>query len=400
MNKIKANACYMLMHFAMWSIYSILMTYATNFLGGHGISPSIISVFLGVTAAASCLLQIVSGEMVNRIAKLKMYAVFFGVNAFLAAGCAMMAGGDAVAVVGMVIAATLAQSLPAFSNSVGMAAIAKGAPVNYSIARGLGSISYAASAMFMGSLIEKFGIIAIPVGGLIMTVLLTVSVAWFHVGVEKSLPEDAPTVSGEKQKDNFFAKNPRYSVFLIGAVLLCMSHFLLCTFMEYIITQFHPGELTDAVKGAIASEQGIATSISGYVELPVMFGFAWLAKKIRCDKLLRFAAIMFIAKALGLYLAGSVGLVYAAQATQIVGYGLYAISSVTYAGKVVSGEDAVRAQSYLASTITAGSVIAMSTGGVMCDLLGVKVMLLVSTAAAVAGAAVVFFSTRGTMDEK
>lgn len=403
MKRFSANASYILIHLGMWSVYSVIMSFATNFLGAHGISPSVVSVFLGVTAAASCLLQIVSGELVNRIARLRMYAAFLAVDAALAAGCAFMLGGDAVAVVGMVIAATLAQSLPAFANSVGMDAIAKGAPVNYSIARGVGSIAYAAGAMFMGKLIKAYSIRMVPIGALVLTAVLVGAVLWFHLGVEKKLPESVVRQKAEKQKDNFFKNNPRYSVFLIGAVLLCMSHFLLVTFMEYIITQFHSAELAqaagnpelvDSIKGMIADEQGIATSISGYVELPVMFGFAWLSGKIRCDRLLRFSAIMFTVKALGLLFAGNVGLVYAAQATQIVGYGLYAISSVTYAGKVVADKDAVRAQSYLAATITAGSVIAMSTGGVLCDVLGVKAMILVSTVSAAAGAAIVFFSTR------
>ena len=84
--------------------------------------------------------------------------------------------------------------------------------------------------------------------------------------------------------------------------------------------------------------------------------------------------------------------VYAAQATQIVGYGLYAIASVTYAGQVLGAQEAVQAQSYLAATVSAGSVVAMSIGGVLCQEFGVPVMLLVATGCAL----IVVFSAQKT----
>jgi len=105
---------------------------------------------------------------------------------------------------------------------------------------------------------------------------------------------------------------------------------------------------------------------------------------------------MFLAKTLGLFFAGNPGGVYAAQATQALGYGLYAIASVTYAGQVMGKEEAVRAQSYLAATISAGSVVAMSTGGVLIQMLGVQAMLLVATGCALAGAIVVVLSAQKT----
>ena len=84
--------------------------------------------------------------------------------------------------------------------------------------------------------------------------------------------------------------------------------------------------------------------------------------------------------------------IYLSHATQIVGYGLYAIASVTYAGQVMGKEDAVRAQSYLAGTISIGNVVAMSTGGLM----SVPVMMWVSTACAAIGALVVLVSAKKT----
>ena len=82
--------------------------------------------------------------------------------------------------------------------------------------------------------------------------------------------------------------------------------------------------------------------------------------------------------------------------TQIIGYGLYTISSVNYAGLVVGKGESVRAQSYLGSTSTVGCLLALSTGGVICEHFGAQTMVLVSLAAALIGGVTVAFTAQKT----
>ena len=387
MKKFQANTSYSLIHATMWGMYAIIFAFATNFLAGQGLENYQISIVLGITAAASCVLQVVIGELVSRFPKLKLYMVMLTLGALMMLGLlGMLFNGAVLAIGGICIVLTLLQLVPGLCNSIGMDAIAKGAPATYSIARGMGSLFYALSATFIGVLVDRSGEKMIPLTSMVLGVGLLAGILWFHFRVEKDLQEALPTAAKEKTKDQFLAKNPKFSIFLIGATLLCVSHFLVCTFMKDII---------EAKQGA-STEQGIATGISAFVELPIMFGFALIAKRIRCDVLLRLSAFVFLAKTLGLFIADAPMGVYAAQATQALGYGLYAIASVTYAGKLFGKEEAVRAQSYLAATISAGSVVAMSTGGVMIQLLGVQAMLLVSTACALAGAVIIAFCTQKT----
>lgn len=386
MKKLQANVSYSLIHAGMWGLYAVILGFATNFLRKQGLQDSVISILLGTAAAVSCVLQVAVGELVSRIRKLKLYIVLLVVSGLLLAALAAMMGSNQVlAIIGMVVVCALLQAVPAMGNSIGMDAIAKGAPATYSVARGIGSLIYALSAQVTGTLISNFGEISIPALSAALTVVLAIGVIWFHSCAEKGLAEtEVQNKEEEKKKDNFLRSNPRFALFLVGATLLCMSHFLVCTFMEMIIE----------TKGGGAEEQGTATAISAFVELPIMFGFAFLVKKIRCHQLLRIAAVMFLAKTLGLFFATDPIGVYAAQATQMVGYGLYAIASVTYAGQVLGAKEAVRAQSYLAATVSAGSVVAMSIGGVLCQEFGVPVMLLVATGCALAGALIVVFSAQ------
>ena len=387
MKKFQANTSYSLIHATMWGMYAIIFAFATNFLAGQGLENYQISIVLGLTAAASCVLQVVIGELVSRFPKLKLYMVMLTLGVLMLLGLGGMLLSAAIPVIGGIcIVLTLLQLVPGLCNSIGMDAIAKGAPATYSIARGMGSLFYALSATFIGVLVDRSGEKMIPLTSMVLGVGLLAGILWFHLSAEKDLPQEAAAAAEKQKKDGFLSKNPKFSLFLIGATFLCVSHFLVCTFMKDIIE----------LKQGGSTEQGIATGISAFVELPIMFGFALIAKRVRCDILLRLSAFTFLAKTLGLFFADAPMGVYAAQATQVLGYGLYAIASVTYAGKLFGKEEAVRAQSYLAATISAGSVVAMSTGGVLIQLLGVQTMILAATGCALAGAVIIAFSTQKT----
>jgi len=62
---------------------------------------------------------------------------------------------------------------------------------------------------------------------------------------------------------------------------------------------------------------------------------------------------------------------------------------VNYLAEVMEPEEAVRVQSYLSATMSAGSVVAMFAGGVLCQFLGVQAMVAISATFAFLGACTV-----------
>lgn len=383
MKKIQANLSYSLIHASMWGMYAVIIYFAKTFLQAQGLTDVLCSVVLGVTAAASVLLNIGVSEIIKRTKKVKLYVTTISLAALILLGLGgMLVEGKVLALTGICLVLTLLQLAPGMCNSLGMDAIAKGAPANYAVARGIGSFAFATVSLFAGNLIASFGEIAIPIVGGSMAAILIVAVIWFHHCAEKGLPDtlEAPQEPGVKKKDNFLGKNPTFALLLVGASLMNISHYYLVVFLS---------DVTGAL-GLGADVVGTAAAVSTYVELPIMFGFALLTRKLRCNTLLRISCFMFLLKCLGVTFADSAMDIYLAHATQIVGYGLYAIASVTYAGEVMGKDDAVRAQSYLAGTISIGNVVAMSTGGLM----SVDVMLWLSTGCAVIGALLVLFTAK------
>ena len=383
--KIQANASYSLIHASMWGMYAVIIYFAKTFLSDQGLSDAMCSLVLGVTAATSVFLNIGVSELIKRTQKIKLYVATIALAALILLGLGgMFTGSKVLALSGICLVLTLLQLAPGMCNSLGMDAIAKGAPATYAVARGIGSFAFATVSLCAGHLIDALGTVAVPVVGGVSTAILILAVLWFHNCAEKTLPKEVAEAKPEetKKKDNFLGKNPMFALFLVGASLMNISHYYLVVFLS---------DVTGALN--LGSEVvGTAAAISTYVELPIMLGFAFLTRKMRCHTLLKISCFMFLLKCLGVMFADGAMGIYLAHATQIVGYGLYAISSVTYAGEVMGKEDAVRAQSYLAGTISIGNVVAMFTGGLM----SVNAMMWVSTACAAVGAVVVLLFAKKT----
>ena len=384
-SKVNCTASYALVQFVTWSYYAVILAFASNVLYEFGFSDSRISLFLGVFTALSVVVQVAAGELLSRIRKLDVAGVMvlFGTVMLLCAGQLLVPGCNRISAVGVFgVVCMLLQTLPSLANSMGMDSIRRGAPTNYSIARGIGSLGYSIAALLTGVLVRKLGVVSVHILTIAVSVLLIFSAVWYKESI-RGLQE---TGAGERKQSKvpFFSRYPRFAVFLFGMAFLCVSHGLLCNFMFQIMLSRRGG----------AVEQGIATAISSLVELPIMFGFPIMLKKLRCDKWVRIASVCMLLKPVLILLAAAPGGIYLAQATQSFGYGLWVIGSVNYAEQIVAEGESIRAQSYHGAVTTVSTVLALSTGGVIIEHLGVQTMVIVSLVCSMIGAGIVLFSAQ------
>lgn len=383
----KCTGTYALLQAATWSFYAIIMAFSSNVLYEYGYSDSAISLVMGLATALSVAVQVGSGEFLSRNRNLGVHTVL------IMFGAALLSGGLVllipslrpwVAAILFGMLCMLLQALPSLTNSMGMDSIRRGAPTNYSVARGMGSLGYSVTALLTGMMVRKSGIGSVYILTAVTAVVLMAAAFGYHRSV--GTMETEQKADSEDASGAFFTRYPKFTLFLFGMSFLCVSHALLCNFM-YQIMLSRNGE---------AMEQGIATSISSLVELPIMFGFPFLLKKLRCDRWVLFAAFAIALKPVLMLISGEPSGIYLAQATQSIGYGLWVIGSVNYAERVVEGGDSIRAQSYHGAVTTVSTVVALSTGGVIIDYLGTEVLLAVSLVCSLVGAVIVSFSTEKT----
>ena len=382
MKKGNATVSYALLQASIWGYYAIIVGYSSSFMYHHGFSDGQISIVLGITTALSCVAQLSLAELIARLEKLTVFRTLLALGAALLVCAGLMRASGAVpAVLGLGLGLVLLQVLPAMGNAIGMDSIAQGSPVNYDVARAIGSGGYSVLALLTGQLVSRLGVNVLWVLTLVDTLVLLGSVLWFHHAGEITVKQ---VKNREKRKGGFLKSYPLFGLVLLGSIVLMISHNLVCSFLLQIIVH----------KGGDTSHQGIAAFISAMTELPVMFAFGWLLKKRSSGFWLGFSAAVLVLKPLLLFLAGNVYGVYAAQTTQMIGYAVYVMASAYYAGSATDEADMVRAQSYMTAAIPIGSLIANSTGAFLCQYYTPQGMLLVSVAAAVIGGIIVIVGIR------
>lgn len=388
-NKWNCTISYTMVQIATWGFYAVVMAFSSNVLYSFHFTDSQISLVLGISTVAAFVLQLVLAELVSRWRNMKVYMVLFSLAAVMLVGNLMvlMPGMPApVAVAAYAVACMVLQMIPSFTNAMGMGAIERGSVTNYSIARGMGSLGYSVLAYVTGFWVREQGVMVVPGVAAGVAVVMVVSVIWYHMAAERNLPEPDSVRKKIEQKGGFLRQYPRFALFLVASILLQFSHNLLSSFMYQIML----------VKNGTAAEQGIATAICAVVELPVMFFFPVMMRKLRCDMWVRIAGLSLALKAIGILLATNPVGIYIAQATQMIGYGLLTIASVNYARLVVGMGESVRAQSYLGATGTVGSFAALATGGVICQYWGAQTMVLVSLILSLAGGMMILLTAQKT----
>lgn len=388
-NKWNCTISYTMLQIATWGFYAVVMAFSSNVLYAFHFTDSQISLLLGISTVAAFVLQLVLAELISRWRSLKVYMVLLSLGAVMLVGnlLVLMPRMPApVAVAAYATACMVLQMIPSFTNAIGMDAIERGSATNYSIARGMGSFGYSVLAYVTGFLVREQGVQVVPGVAAATAVVMIVSIIWYHMAAERDLPDIGAAKKKVDRKVGFLRQYPRYALFLLASILLQFSHNLLSSFMFQIMM----------VKNGTAAEQGVSAAISALVELPVMFFFPVMMRKLRCDKWVRFAGLAMAVKAIGILLATNPYGVYIAQATQMIGYGLLTIASVNYARLVVGLGESVRAQSYLGSTGTVGSFAALATGGVICQYWGAQTMVLVSLILSLAGGLMILFTAQKT----
>lgn len=381
MKKVQINISFVMVLLGTWGMYAIVLGFATNFLGGVcGLQSYQISLVLGISAAAACALQVATGEIVSRIEKLQMHTVLLIAGLLMLCGLALMYAQllPLLTIGGMLLSCTVLQTIPGIVTSMAIDGMARGLPLLYNMTRGFGSISYGLSAVLTGRLLASLGPEVIPVLSGVLALLLTGATVWFTFCGTRHLP-NFTREKRQKLDTGFLKTHPLFVLLLLGGTLICVSHFLVGSFVQLIIE----------AKGGGQREQGIATAITSVCSLPITFSFTYLMKKIKVRRMAQLGAVMVMAKPIGLLLSASPGAVYIAMATQMLGYGLYEISMVNYLAQIMEPEEAVRVQSYLSATMSAGSVAAMFAGGTLCQFLGVQAMVAISAAFALSGACIV-----------
>lgn len=204
--------------------------------------------------------------------------------------------------------------------------------LNFGAARGIGSMSYAVLAFFLGSLTLIFGLRCLPVIGSLLYLLMAVLLQAFP-----ETKRSGSSIVSSRGTVSILRENHRFAVLCLGIILIFISHSAINTYMIQILQKIGKGN----------QELGQVMAYTAVLEFFVMVGFSRFVKGRDCGNILRFTAIFFVLKAIFVPLAPTLPLIYVAFLTQIFSFALFTPASVYYANAILPAGDKVKGQAMI-----------------------------------------------------
>lgn len=375
---------YALIQSFFWVCYAAVMGFVSMYLLQAGFDNSQVGLMIAAAGLLSALLQPVVAAYADRPGSMSLGALI-RLSGLATLACALglifIRGNKALTGLLYGLSMVLLQLTTPLVNALGIATVNSGEKMNFGVARGFGSLGYAAAAYLIGLLAQRFGAVTVPICMAAGFAFMVLSVTGY--GPVKR--ENAPAAERGK-KGGFLRRYPRYAAVLAGLVLIFVSHVVLNSFI-YQIVEF---------KGGGSQEMGVAMAFASLIELPIMFLFGWMLKKARCHVWFRLAGVFFFLKCLGTLLCGDIPGFYAVQLFQMFGWALMTVSSVFYINAIMAPEDSVKGQACFTMSMTLGNVVGAIAAGRILDALGVQAMLAFGTASALAGAVIVLIFAQRT----
>jgi PPP family 3-phenylpropionic acid transporter len=289
-------------------------------------------------------------------------------------------------------------------NSLAFRLSESGTNVNFGIGRAGGSLGFSVIVGVLGTLVEEKGVMCVPVCAeaacalLIALLFLTkCSFTKMKRANDIEIAEHAGGNPAKAEEDDeridlkaFIRRNKYFFIMNMGISGLLFSNAILSNYMAQIAGGV----------GGTTEQTGRILSLMALLEMPTMIFIGTIKKHFRSTTLIKIASVGFTGKIVVCWLAGSVGVLFAAQAFQLVAFALLMPAMVYYVNEIMSPGEAVKGQSLFTMMFTFATIIASFAGGWILDASGPKVLTFAAALVTAAGAAVVFMSINKVEDHR
>ena len=281
----KLTAQYALTQAAYWMVFCGLYTFATVYLLSKGLTSSKIGIIVACGNLLGFVLQPYISGLADRFQNLTLhYLVEVLIGVMVLAILLLLLLPDVFVLIFLlyVIADALLQVLQPLLNSLSIYYVNAGINVDFGIARGMGSLSFAVMSSVLGVMCDKFGANVSMISAILL--LIAVFCLVLSMPVIKACDEqkrDKASNQSSKQKMgivSFLMHYKRFSMVLFASVLVFIFHNMYNTYLIQVVKGI----------GGTSTQMGTALTIAAVCELPAMFGFSLIARKFSSAKLMIF----------------------------------------------------------------------------------------------------------------
>ena len=376
---------------AYWIYYGMVGSFCSAYLLDLNYTNSEIGLIMALASVVSVFLQPALADLSDRSKKLDQIGVAsLGtiVMLVLNVGLLIIRRKTAALWVIYILALAWELALQPVLNSFSRKLSESGHKINFGICRSGGSLGYSVLMVVMGSLTDRFGTGIIPGSGMVALAVLLGLLILTKKTLERTKAERGMMVDHEVQPE--IIEEEAEEINLISFVkrnklFIALNLFILILYFQNAILNNFMFQVVDGV-GGDAEDLGRVLGVMAFLEIPALFFFDKLNKRFSCTTLLKVASVCFVIKLVLLYLANSVTMIYVGHIFHLTSFPLFLPAIVQFVNEIMAKGEAVKGQAMYTTAITISSVFASILGGIILDMSGPKLMLLVSAVLTAIGA--------------
>ena len=380
-NDRQTTVKYSLLQIFYWAQSSAVFVFSGKFLQSAGLINSQIGIFLAFSniltfALSGCLAVIMDRAEKGASRRISILLLLTQLGLSIAIAFLYDQFPFATGTVYMMLI-TLMLTAGIIYNKLYSDLIFSGKNVNYSAARGLGSLSMAVTSILFGVLTEKYSVRIIPVCA-IGTVFAELIVILFIDITENSLTPEKQAINGKNNRFlPFLRVNHGFVLLLLGIMLIFAGNGAVNNFLYLVVENVGGGE---SVLGTIQFVVAIS-------ELVMMEIYPRISNR-KLSLLLQISLVFFPIKLIGISLADSVGGLYVANTLQALSFGLFTPALVDWVRNNISENDSGKGQTLAGSVKHIGIFVSTLIFGFLFDGLSVKICLFIMIVLMVIGATI------------
>lgn len=381
------NAEYGGIHATYWMAYAVISSFASAYLLDRGYTNSEIGLILAVGSIVAVFLQPFMADFADRAKKISLIGITQVVTIFIMVMmliCFVMDKASIALSVIFVMMIAWHTALQPLFNSLTFKLEESGHKINFGVCRAMGSLGYSLLCAVLGTLAETFGTQILPLTGEVTLLMLLITLCLTKSHFKKACKmrgelehsqdkiEIASDTLEEQEEINliqFIKRNKLFLLVNIGVAGIFFSNSIFNSFMLQIVENV----------GGNSEDMGRILAVMAFLEIPPMFLFARVHKKLSCKRLLQIGAICFTLKILCATIADSVFMIYVAQLFQLTSFGIFLPAMVCFIDEIMEKGEAVKGQALYTIITTVSTIFASLVGGVILDMSGAASLLWIST---------------------
>lgn len=381
----KLHYQYVLLQCSYYAVSACFIGYMVPVLQKQGFNHSQIGLFLGLRALFSVFFQPVIANLMEKF-QAKIYfnhlIAVMVVMSMLMTGVQLLQPNFFGTALVFIVYGIFTFGMISFIDAMSTLYFYKGKKIDYPVARGAGSLSYAISALLIGSLVEANTILTAQFFLFIPLLICILSIEKIK-GLKLKHDPNQPRVSFGKM----FKEYPLFKNFLVAVIFSFVGKELSANFLIDVYRSL----------GGDNQSYGIGTFLLAASEVPAAILFTKLSDRFGIYRLMLLSFFFAFLRIFLITLAPSILFLNIAQVLQMFGNGLFWAGNIQFIRTILPAKYAVKAQAAVGVCyLGIGSGIGSPLSGVILELTNLKSLLSVASLLAFIGVVVLAFGKKYT----